>query len=194
MATPEAWARNPQLVLDFYNHRRTELANVHPNDAHFALTQLESKYEVQIITQNVDDLHERAGSSNILHLHGELVKVRGENSDEPIMSIGYTTIGLGDKTDRGEQLRPHIVWFGEDVPKIMEAAEICQTANILLIIGTSLNVYPAAGLKDVVPSRCRIYLIDPKADEVSSREEVTIIKEKAGTAVPALVNSLLEVS
>ena len=192
VATPEAWLANKELVLDFYNHRRTELGKVVPNDAHFALCKLEAKFKVNIVTQNVDDLHERGGSSSVLHLHGELTKVRGEYSDYPVLDVGYDCICIGDQDVNGEQLRPHIVWFGEDVPRIMDASRICEKANILLIIGTSLNVYPAAGLVTEVSKRCEIYLIDPKANEIGVMGNVNIIKEKAGTAVPALVDFLLK--
>lgn len=191
VATPEAWKANPTLVLDFYNHRRKELESVLPNDAHLALAEFEKFYEVTIITQNVDDLHERAGSSNVLHLHGQLTQARGTDSLDSIINIGYKDIFIEDYHPNGEQLRPHIVWFGEDVPKIEDAAEICSQADIFIIIGTSLNVYPTAGLVDIVPLGCKIYLIDPKADEVASNRNLTVIKEKAGTAVPALLKNIM---
>ncbi|MFT4754014.1 MAG: NAD-dependent deacetylase [Salibacteraceae bacterium] len=190
VATPEAWITNKQLVLDFYNHRRSELEKVAPNPAHIALVQLESMYAVQIITQNVDNLHERAGSTHVLHLHGQLTQVRGEHSLEPIIDVGYQPLKIGDTNDLGEQLRPNIVWFGEDVPEIERAVELCLEAEILLIIGTSLNVYPASGLMSVVSNNCQIILIDPNANEIDVLEQVKIIKEKAGTAVPALVEKL----
>lgn len=192
VATPEAWASNPKLVLDFYNHRRAELNKVKPNAAHLALANLENEFEVIVITQNVDDLHERAGSSSILHLHGELTKVRGEHTYDSVENIGYGAIYQGDINSNGEQLRPHIVWFGEDVPKISEAVEICSKADILMVIGTSLNVYPAAGLLECIPLDCQVYLIDPKATEIQVPENVIVLNEKAGTAVPALVNYLRE--
>ena len=192
VATPEAWAANKQLVLDFYNSRRQELANVEPNKGHLGLVDLEQKFETVIITQNVDNLHERAGSKNVLHLHGQLTQARGEYSLSPIIEIGYKDIKLGDKTENGAQIRPHIVWFGEDVPMIEQAAEICYDANIFLVIGTSMQVYPASGLINVLPPNCEIYLIDPKADEIETFGNVTVIKEKAGTAVPALVKTLMK--
>jgi len=191
VATPEAWAANKQLVLDFYNFRRVELEHVKPNEGHKALKKLEVNFNVQIITQNVDNLHERAGSSNILHLHGELTQARGEYSYDSVLDIGYKKIEMGDLHPNGEQLRPHIVWFGEDVPLIENAAGICGTADIFLVIGTSMQVYPAAGLIHVLPEHCKTYLIDPKADEISTSSTVTVIKEKAGTAVPALVKLLI---
>ena len=192
VATPEAWAANKQLVLDFYNYRRTELENVKPNLGHTALTNLENHFSVQIITQNVDNLHERAGSANVLHLHGQLTQARGESTENSVIDIQYKKIELGDLHKNGQQLRPNIVWFGEDVPLIEEAAEICQTAEIFVVIGTSLQVYPAAGLIHGLPETCVVYLIDPKADEINANKNVTVIKEKAGTAVPALVKSLIE--
>lgn len=192
VATPEAWAADKQLVLDFYNYRRSELEYVEPNFGHKALVELEPHFNVKIITQNVDNLHERAGSKPVLHLHGELTKVKGEFSHSPITDIGYREIILGDTNESGEQLRPHVVWFGEDVPMIFDAGEICHVADIFLVIGTSLQVYPAAGLIHSLPEKCKIYLIDPKAGEINTNQNVTVIKEKAGTAVPALVKILIE--
>jgi NAD-dependent deacetylase len=192
VATPEAWAADKQLVLDFYNHRRTELQKVEPNNGHRALTLLEPKFNTQIITQNVDNLHERGGSKNILHLHGLLTQARGEYNPDSVIDIDYKDIKLGDVNESGEQLRPHIVWFGEDVPEIMNAAKICENADYFLVIGTSLQVYPAAGLIHALPSHCEVFVIDPKAEEILIANKVTVIKEKAGTAVPALVKSLLE--
>lgn len=192
VATPDAWRANPQLVLDFYNHRRSELDTVQPNAAHMALAKLESFFDVNIVTQNVDNLHERGGSTNVLHLHGQLTQVRGEFSPQEVIEIGTQSIGLGETNAKGEQLRPNIVWFGEDVPMIENAVEICNDAEIFLIIGTSLNVYPAAGLIDVVSDDCEVILIDPNAEEVfTCRNNLTIIKEKAGTAVPALVEKMI---
>lgn len=194
VATPEAWDSNPNLVLDFYNHRRSDLENVQPNAAHFAIAELAKEFKVQVITQNVDDLHERGGSKEVLHLHGELTQVRGEHTYDSIEEIGYAPIKLGDTNAAGEQLRPNIVWFGEDVPKIIEAVDICSKAQTLIVIGTSLNVYPAAGLLDVVPTDCKIFLIDPKASDISipSNKSVMVQNEKAGTAVPALVKELIQ--
>jgi NAD-dependent deacetylase len=190
VATPEAWRANTQLVLDFYNFRRQELRKAEPNAGHLALVDLESHFEVQIITQNVDNLHERAGSSTVVHLHGELTKARGEFSTDSIIDIGYENISLGQRNEFGEQLRPHIVWFGEDVPMIEKAADLCSEADILLVIGTSLQVYPAAGLVHITPEHAPIYLVDPNATEISTYRNVEVINEKAGTAVPALVEKL----
>lgn len=191
VATPEAWQKDKQLVLDFYNFRRAELANISPNSAHLALKELEPYFDTAIITQNVDNLHERANSTSVLHLHGELTKVKGEFFENEKKDIGYLPIALGDLTPIGDQYRPDIVWFGEEVPAIVPAHQICLTADVFLVIGTSLQVYPAAGLIHALPSHCETYLVDPKADEIQTTANVTVIKEKAGTAVPALVKMLI---
>jgi len=191
VATYEAWTRNPALVLEFYNKRRAQLASVTPNAAHLALVKLEQKFDVQITTQNVDDLHERAGSTKILHLHGELTKVRSTRFPELVSEIGYKEILPGDLCEKGFQLRPHIVWFGEAVPLIEDAAELTLQADILLVIGTSLAVYPAAGLIHYVRPGCPIYLIDPGSLQVPRIPGLTFIREKAGTGLPPLVDQLL---
>lgn len=161
VATPQAFQRNPEMVLRFYNQRRVQLGEVSPNRAHQILAELEAHFQVNIVTQNVDDLHERGGSKNILHLHGELRKVRSTKDPNYIKDIGYTELHLGDFCPQGGQLRPHIVWFGEDVPLIPQAAEIVSDADILVIVGTSLQVYPAAGLVNYAPKGIPIFLIDP---------------------------------
>ena len=161
VASIDGWYRNPGLVLDFYNGRRRDLRDRQPNDAHKAIASLEKDFKVTVITQNVDNLHERAGSTDIIHLHGELTKARGELSPAPVYDIGYNDIHLGDKDSRGEQLRPFIVWFGEAVPLIEDAAEKVSECDILLVIGTSLAVYPAAGLVNYVRKGVPIFLIDP---------------------------------
>jgi NAD-dependent deacetylase len=166
VATPEAWRENPELVTQFYNQRRVQLETVKPNDGHYALKELEQKHEVVVITQNVDDLHERAGSSNIIHLHGELSKMRNEKHE--VFDIGYQSINYGEKCPNGMLLRPHIVWFGEDVPLINKAAEITRTADLLLVIGTSLEVYPAAGLVNEVNISTEIVLINPQKSNIST--------------------------
>ncbi len=166
VATPEAWRKNPELVTQFYNQRRVQLETVKPNDGHYALKELEQKHEVVVITQNVDDLHERAGSSNIIHLHGELSKMRNEKHE--VFDIGYQSINYGEKCPNGMLLRPHIVWFGEDVPLINKAAEITRTADLLLVIGTSLEVYPAAGLVNEVNISTEIVLINPQKSNIST--------------------------
>ena len=170
VASIEGWYRNPALVLDFYNARRAQLATVKPNAAHRAIAELENEYDVTVVTQNVDNLHERAGSTRIIHLHGELTKVRPENccnerdgfSEETVFDIGNDSIALGDLAPNGIQLRPHIVWFGEAVPKIEAAIDAVEAADILLIVGTSLQVYPAAGLYAYAKAGIPIYIIDPK--------------------------------
>lgn len=192
VASYNGWVRNPGLVMEFYNKRRSQLSEVQPNVAHTALALLENKFDVHIITQNVDDLHERAGSTTITHLHGELTKVRSLKYPELIYSIGYKDIKLGDLCEKGEQLRPHIVWFGEAVPLIEYAAQIVEQADILLIIGTSLQVYPAAGLIHYASRKCKVYLIDPQAEDYYGNSSIIVMKEKAGIAVPPLVKELME--
>ncbi len=161
VASPEGFARNPQLVLDFYNARRRQLLEVVPNRAHEILAELQSDFDVQIITQNVDDLHERAGSREVLHLHGELLKARPVDRETDIISW-KKDLDLGNVDKRGKQLRPHIVWFGEMVPEMEHALQLVRQADILLVIGTSLNVYPAAGLVDFLPNQADLYVIDPE--------------------------------
>lgn len=192
VATFDAWLRNPVLVQDFYNQRRKQLYEVEPNAAHFALAELEKKFDVQIITQNVDDLHERAGSSHVLHLHGELKKSRSTADPSLVYKIEGWELKMGDKCEKGSQLRPHIVWFGEDVPMIVPAAKFSEMADIFIVIGTSLNVYPAAGLIHSSSHSCLKYLVDPNDCRVGMIPNLTIIKEKAGTGVPKLVRQLLE--
>ncbi|OWK72958.1 NAD-dependent protein deacylase [Flavobacteriaceae bacterium JJC] len=160
VASPEGFAKNPQMVLDFYNARRRQLSEVEPNDAHYMLAELEDFFDVEIITQNVDDLHERAGSSKVSHLHGELKKARPINSTYNIISW-ETDLNLGDLNAEGIQLRPHIVWFGEMVPEMEKAIQITEKADVFLIIGTSMQVYPAAGLIDYIPEHCEVFVIDP---------------------------------
>lgn len=160
VASPEGFAKNPQMVLDFYNVRRRQLSEVEPNDAHYMLAELEDFFDVEIITQNVDDLHERAGSSKVSHLHGELKKARPINSIDNIISW-ETDLNLGDLNAEGIQLRPHIVWFGEMVPEMEKAIQITEKADVFLIIGTSMQVYPAAGLINYIPEHCEVFVIDP---------------------------------
>lgn len=189
VASPQAWENNPELVMKFYNERRKKLLEAKPNEGHFGLVKLEKYFDVQIITQNVDDLHERAGSKNILHLHGEIRKARSTFNSNLIYDINGWELKLGDTCEMGYQLRPHIVWFGEAVPAISEAATICERADILVIIGTSLNVYPAAGLIDYVQRGIPIYLIDPN-DVNTFNSNITFIKEMAGKGVKKLINLL----
>jgi NAD-dependent deacetylase len=192
VATYEAWLENPQLVLEFYNQRRKQLFEVHPNPAHTALAELEKKFDVQVITQNVDDLHERGGSTRILHLHGELRKARSTKDENLIYEIDGWQLNPGDLCGLGSQLRPHIVWFGEAVPNIVPASQMASEADIFIIIGTSLNVYPAAGLIHYVQNRVPKYIIDPNASDMPGTPGLTVIREKASSAVPFLVNKLLD--
>jgi NAD-dependent deacetylase len=191
VATPEAWQKNPALVQEFYNQRRKQCVSAQPNEGHLALKKLEEKFNVNIITQNIDDLHEKAGSTTILHLHGEITKARSTKDSSLIYDIKGWELKMGDKCEKGSQLRPHIVWFGEMVPNITIAQKIVNDADYLLVIGTSLNVYPAAGLAHAAPSHCKTFLIDPNDCPTSGIQNLTIIKEKAGTGVPKVVEQLL---
>ena len=197
VASIEGWYRNPSVVLDFYNARRAQLADVRPNAAHRAIAELENEYKVTVVTQNVDNLHERAGSTRVLHLHGELTKVRPENccnerdgfSEETVFDIGTDSIVIGDLAPNGAQLRPHIVWFGEAVPKIDQAIDAVEAADILLIVGTSLQVYPAAGLYRFAKAGTPIYIIDPK--DVAVRDgRLTHIREVATKGMEVFKNIL----
>ena len=192
VATPEGWDRNPQLVTDFYNIRRCELANTKPCLGHELIAQLEQDYDVTIITQNVDNLHERAGSSKVIHLHGELMKVTSSfdpNNPKYIQTLpnDHLEVKIGEKAADGSQLRPYIVWFGEAVPNIEIAAEISAQADIYLIIGTSLNVYPAAGLTHYVPEDTPIYLIDPKPVKWNSIRRFTHIMKGASEGMEEFI-------
>ena len=189
VATHDAYVRNPELVLDFYNARRREVFKAKPNEGHRQLVRLEERYDVRIITQNIDNLHEQAGSHSVLHLHGELTKARSDRDDNLIVEIGDRDIHLGDLAPDGAQLRPHIVWFGEAVPNIEPAALLCEQADYFVVIGTSMNVYPAAGLIHYVPKSSPCWLVDPKAVPVS--RAITIVQEKAGTGVKKVVDQLL---
>lgn len=191
VATPQAWQKNKSLVLDFYNKRRKQVLNARPNEAHLALVSLEKKYDVQIITQNIDDLHERAGSKKVLHLHGEIMKSRSTLDPTLIYPIQGPDLNLGDQCEKGSQLRPHIVWFGELVPAMEMAYFHAQQAELFLVIGTSLAVYPAAGIVDYAPAPIPKFLIDPADVSVSHIRNVTVIKEKAGAGVSRLAKELL---
>ena len=190
VASPMGWERNMELVLDFYNKRRRQLKEVSPNAAHKALKDLEKKYEVHIITQNVDDLHEKAGSSNVIHLHGELKKVRSTFNEELILDW-EEDLNPGDFCEYNHQLRPHVVWFGEAVPMMEPAMDITFQADILMIIGTSMQVYPAAGLLDLAPKGIPVFFIDPKPS-VTATKNLKIYAEKASVGVPRVVQELLE--
>ncbi len=191
VASPVAWERDPEMVLRFYNLRRKQLFEVEPNEGHKALVRLEEKYDVHIVTQNVDDLHERAGSSQVLHLHGELKKVRSTVYPELVYTLDHWELKMGDTCERGHQLRPHIVWFGEAVPMFEEALEIARQADVFMVIGTSMVVYPAAGLISYVKPEIPKYYVDPKAFPVPGVSNLSVIQKKAGTGVPELVNELL---
>lgn len=189
VASPVGWKNNPATVLDFYNQRRRQLLEVEPNPAHIALAKLEQKFSVNIITQNVDDLHERAGSSNIVHLHGELLKVR--STFDPDLILDWKgDLNMGDHCEHNYQLRPNIVWFGEEVPLFPLALEITEKADLILIVGTSMQVYPAAALVDYARTDAEIYFIDPKPF-IRHRPGITIIAQKASVGVPQLVEQLL---
>lgn len=191
VATPQAWQNNRELVLQFYNERRAQLFEVEPNLGHVQLAELENNFDVEIVTQNVDNLHERAGSTKVLHLHGELSKSRSTRNPKLVYNISGPHLNLGDKCELGSQLRPHIVWFGEQVPMMDLAEKITRQADILLVIGTSLNVYPAAGLIHLTKNKTPIYVIDP-ADMNQLPENVVHLKKTASEGLKQLTPILLE--
>ena len=193
VATPEGWAANPTLVLNFYNQRRAQLLSAAPNDGHHALADLEKDFDVHIVTQNVDDLHERAGSTQVMHLHGQLRQVRS-NRFEKLVYPWDKDLNLGDMCERGHQMRPHIVWFGEAVPLLESAAALAEQADVFLIIGTSLQVYPAAGLMQYARRDIPFYYIDPRPQlnyELSIMPNLTVIEEPASTGVRKVVEMLV---
>lgn len=190
VATPEAWGRNPVLVQQFYNERRKQVLDAKPNAAHVGLASLESRFQVDIITQNVDDLHERAGSSAVLHLHGVITRSQSSLNPELTYPINGAEIRMGERCELGSQLRPHVVWFGEEVPMIPIAAELCATADLFVLIGTSLAVYPAASLIDFVPDDTPKYIIDPKIPYVQGYKNVHRIEERAVAGVAQLIAKL----
>ena len=189
VATPRAWKKNPQLVLEFYNYRRREVAKAQPNAAHIGLAELQDDFDVHIITQNIDDLHERAGSKKVLHLHGEIFKMRCERNEELVYEI-RDDINWGDKSEKGFQLRPHIVWFEEPVPMIEEAMKITRTAEIFVVVGTSLVVYPAAGLVNFAPWQIPKFIVDKKVPYTSSLYNLTAIEMPATEGVKELQKRL----
>jgi NAD-dependent deacetylase len=191
VASPEAWAANPELVLEFYNQRRRAVRTAAPNAAHTALVDLERAYDVRIVTQNVDDLHERAGSRHVLHLHGEIMLARSTRDPRLIRHLGDSDIHLGDRCELGSQLRPHIVWFGEMVPAMEEAADLVGAADVLLVVGTSLQVYPAAGLVFEAPKRARRIVVNPDAPTETRGPAFEIIAKPATIGVPQVVADLL---
>jgi NAD-dependent deacetylase len=181
VATEVGFKKNPELVMEFYNQRRKQLRTVEPNAAHFALAALENKHKVSIITQNVDDLHERAGSKSILHLHGELLKVRSTHNENNIVPW-KGDLNVGDLCEKGYQLRPHIVWFGEDIPMIPKAISVCENADVLVIVGTSMQVYPAASLLNYIPVNTNVFYIDPNPATLNY-PNLTVISEPASIGV-----------
>ena len=196
VATPEGYRANPTLVLDFYNKRRRELLNVEPNEAHKLLASLEENFEVTVITQNVDDLHERAGSTDIIHLHGELMKACSSREPQNLEYVRTlpspdSELHIGDKAADGSQLRPFIVWFGEAVPRMSDAIDALGGLDVFVIIGTSLNVYPAAGLLDYVPEHIPVYLIDPNEVVVKSNRRVVAIRKGASEGMRHLIDEYL---
>src|SRR6186713_2936430 len=193
VATPEGWRKNPKLVLDFYNMRRKDVANALPNAAHKGIADLQEYFATTVITQNIDDLHERAGSANVLHLHGEIFKMRGERDHELIYEI-KDDIKIGDKAEDGEQLRPYIVWFEEPVPKIEEAIPVVTSADIFVVVGTSLVVYPAAGLVDFAARHIPKYIIDKRIPYTSQITNITAIEKPATVGVKDLIELLQRLS
>lgn len=191
VATPQAWNRDPEYVLRFYDMRREQVLNASPNAAHFAIAELERHFDVHVITQNIDDLHERAGSSKVLHLHGEIRKARSSMDQDLIVPIEGNKLALGAKCSLGSQLRPHVVWFGEDVPELTRAAGIISQADVLVVVGTSLQVYPAAGLLHYAPEHCVVHAVDP-APLSGLPFEVEHHRMTAGEGVPRLAAKLLK--
>lgn len=191
VATPQGWKKNPGLVQEFYNMRRKAVLEAEPNAAHYALVQLERAYDVQIVTQNIDNLHERAGSANVLHLHGMITKSQSSLDPNLVYEIEGWELKMGEKCEKGSQLRPHVVWFGEAVPMIEPAMRICTEADIFMVVGTSLAVYPAASLVNFVSYGIPVYVIDPDAPLLGSELPVYYIREKASASLPPLVEKLL---
>lgn len=191
VATPQAWRKDQAMVQEFYNLRRKAVIEAKPNEAHFALAELQDHFNVQIITQNIDDLHERAGSKNVLHLHGEIKKSQSTVDANLIYDIDGWELKMGEKCELGSQLRPFIVWFGEAVPKIEEAAKITSQADIFIVVGTSLVVYPAAGLLNFVGDDVPVFIVDPGKPTYINNEQITFIQERATTGVKKLIESFL---
>jgi NAD-dependent deacetylase len=192
VATPEGWAKNPEMVLEFYNQRRKKALEVKPNRGHEIIAELENHFEVTVVTQNVDNLHEKAGSSNVIHLHGSLFEARSSVDENLIYPINGWQLNLGDKCEKGSQLRPNIVWFGELVPMIEVAAGYASRADIFLIVGTSMVVYPAAGLIHYVPFDSPKFVVDPNLPDIGSVPYVTSIADKASTGMAKVKQQLLE--
>jgi len=194
VASPQGWRKNPALVLDFYNQRRKNAHEVQPNPGHTILAELEKHFRVTIITQNVDNLHERAGSTQVIHLHGSLFQSRSTLEENLVYDLESWEINLGDKCERGSQLRPNIVWFGEMVPLMEKAVAVTLEADLFMVVGTSLVVYPAAGLVHYVPDETPIYVIDPNLPDIAPRPNLHLIPEKAGIALPRLKEELIKMA
>ncbi len=192
VASPEGWRRNPELVLNFYNERRKTGLHAQPNPGHLALARLEQYFHVTIITQNVDNLHEKAGSTNVIHLHGEIFKSRSTVDENLVYEMEGWELKLGDTCEKGSQLRPHIVWFGEMVPMIGVSAEVASQADVFIVVGTSLLVYPAAGLIDYVPRNVPKYVIDPRLPDIAPRSNLHLIEAKGSVGLPRLADELIE--
>lgn len=191
VASPGGWHKDPALVLDFYNQRRKNAKDVEPNDAHRILADLEEHFDVTIITQNIDNLHERGGSTDVMHLHGEIFKSRSTLDPSLVYEMDGWELNIGDKCERGSQLRPHIVWFGEMVPMMEKAAEVTLQADIFIVVGTSLVVYPAAGLLDIVPREVPCYIVDVKIPQYTPRANMRLIEDKASTGMARVRDELL---
>jgi NAD-dependent deacetylase len=192
VASPEGWEKDPELVTRFYNERRKQLEAASPNEGHKGLAKLEEWFDVKIITQNIDNLHERAGSTSVIHLHGELTKARSTSDPLLVYEIGYRSLGPVDRCDKGSRLRPHIVWFGEAVPAIEEAIPVIEKCDIFVVIGTSLVVYPAAGLINYAPKNASKYLIDPGSVSLPRSMNINVIAKKASEGINILTNMLLK--
>ncbi len=192
VATPQAWEANQELVLEFYNQRRQQAIEAKPNPGHLALAELESYFDVQIITQNIDDLHEKAGSTKVLHLHGEIFKARSTVDPRLVYTLDHWRLKKGDKCEKGSQLRPHIVWFGEAVPMMEPAIELTRSADIFIVAGTSLVVYPAAGLLDYVAHDIPKFIVDPKIPQIGSSQSLFLFEEKASSGLPKIKELLLK--
>jgi NAD-dependent deacetylase len=191
VATPEAWHRNPELVLEFYNQRRKGVLKALPNEGHLTIASWQKEFSVTVVTQNIDDLHERAGSEDVLHLHGEIRKSRSTMNPELVYPIQHDSLSIGDRCELGSQLRPHIVWFGEEVPMLQKAAEIIEDADIFLVVGTSLQVYPAAGLVSHAFRAQQKFIVDPNAHNLTSKAEWSVVSEGAVSGLKWIDTNML---
>ena len=191
VATPEAWHRNPELVLEFYNQRRKGVLKALPNEGHLTIASWQKEFSVTVVTQNIDDLHERAGSEDVLHLHGEIRKSRSTMNPELVYPIQHDSLSIGDRCELGSQLRPHIVWFGEEVPMLQKAAEIIEDADIFIVVGTSLQVYPAAGLVSHAFRAQQKFIVDPNAHNLTSKAEWSVVSEGAVSGLKWIDTNML---